>query len=299
MSWLDALILGIIQGLAEYLPISSSGHLEIFRTILGLDFSGADALQFNVVLHVATVLSTIVVLWHEFVPLCTSFFTFRNDSNTRYVLKILLSCIPVGIVGLCFKEQVEGFFGVDESGNSNLMVVGICLCVTALLLALAYFTRTRSELASRRIFRPQHAFDTDAARNRGGREIGWIDALVIGIGQAIAVLPGLSRSGTTIATGILLGDNREKVAKFSFFMVVIPILGEAILDLVKFLKDTDPSATVIGWLPMVVGFLSSFIVGCLACRWMLRLVQSGRLVWFSLYCVVVGVLCILWQTMGW
>jgi len=181
----------------------ASGHLEIFSQILGLKLSGADSLQFDLVLHVATVLSTVVVLWHRFVPLCTSFFTLRRDENTRYVWKILLSCIPVGIVGLCFKEEISSFFGVSENGGNNLLTVGICLCVTALLLAFAHFFRNRE-------------FSANA---RSGRNISWVDAFVIGIGQAIAVLPGLSRSGTTIATGIILGDKREQVAQFSFFMV--------------------------------------------------------------------------------
>lgn len=277
MDWLDALILGIVQGLAEYLPISSSGHLAICREILGLRLSGADSLQFDVALHVATVLSTIVVLWKKFLPLCTSFFTFRKDENTTYVWKLLVSCIPVGIVGVCFKDKVEMFFGGED--GSNLLTVGICLCVTAALLAFAYFFRTRDFLKSR------HA----------GRDITWVDAFVIGIGQAIAVLPGLSRSGTTIATGIILGDKRDQVAQFSFFMVIIPILGEALLDLVKmFGSDGADAASPVGFLPMAVGFIASFAVGCLACNWMIELVKKGKLVWFALYCVVAGVVCILW-----
>lgn len=278
MNWLDALILGIVQGLAEYLPISSSGHLEIFNNLLGLRISGADSLQFDVALHVATVLSTIVVLWRKFLPLCTSFFTLRRDANTTYVWKLLLSCIPVGIVGVCFKDQVESFFGVDAEGGSNLLLVGICLCVTAALLAFAYFFRTRPLMRT----------------HREGRNIGWGDAFVIGIAQAVAVLPGLSRSGSTIATGILLGNKREEVAQFSFFMVVIPILGEALLDLMKLLKATPAEAEApIGIAAMVVGFVSAFVVGCLACNWMLNLVKRGKLVWFALYCVAVGVLCII------
>lgn len=277
MNWLDALILGIVQGLAEYLPISSSGHLEIFNHLLGSRLAGADSLQFDVVLHVATVLSTIVVLWHKFVPLCKSFFTFRRDENTAYVWKLLLSCIPVGIVGVCFKDQVEAFFGVSADGGNNLTLVGICLCVTAALLAFAYFFRTRPLMATR----------------REGRDITWSDAFIIGIAQAVAVLPGLSRSGSTIATGILLGDNRERVAQFSFFMVVIPILGEALLDLVKLLGAAPGEAeSPVGFTDMAVGFLAAFIVGCIACNWMLNLVKKGKLVWFALYCVVVGVLCI-------
>lgn len=284
MNWFDALILGIVQGLAEYLPISSSGHLVIAREILGINLSGADSLQFDVTLHVATVLSTIVILWREFVPLCTSFFGLKNDDNTRYVWKLLLSCIPVGIVGVCFKEQVEHFFGVDE--GTGLVTVGICLCVTAALLSFAYFFRTRPgerSALTRRVYRPH--------------DITWLDAFVIGCAQAVAVLPGLSRSGSTIATGIILGDRREKVAQFSFFMVIIPILGEALLDLRKLLGAGSMDAAEampVGWVATLVGFLASFVVGCLACRWMLELVKKGRLVWFAVYCVIVGVLCICW-----
>ncbi len=281
MDTLDALLLGIVQGLAEYLPISSSGHLEIFREILGIDLSGADSLQFDVMLHVATVLSTIVVLWHEFVPLCKSFFTFKRDDNFYYVCKLLVSCIPVGIVGLCFKETIETFFGQE------LTLVGTCLCVTAALLAFSYFFRTRpleTNKLTGRTYRP--------------RDISFVDAFVIGCAQAVAVLPGLSRSGTTIATGIIIGDKREQVAQFSFFMVVIPILGEAILDVKKIfgIEAADAAAgapeAFIGIVPIVVGFLASFIVGCLACKWMLSLVKKGKLVWFALYCLLVGLICI-------
>lgn len=271
MEWIDALILGIIQGLAEYLPISSSGHLEIFGKILHINLSGADSLQFDLVLHVATVLSTIVVLRKRFVPLCTSFFTLKRDENTTYVLKILLSCIPVAIVGLCFKDYVEAFFG------GNLLTVGICLCVTAALLTFAHVFRNRD-------------FRTGA---NAGRNISWSDAFVMGIGQAVAVLPGLSRSGTTIATGIILGDKRDQVAQFSFFMVIIPILGEALLDIVKIMTEGGSDSPV-GFLPMAIGFMASFIVGCFACKWMIELVSKGRLVWFAIYCVIVGVVCICW-----
>lgn len=273
MDWLQALILGIVQGLAEYLPISSSGHLEICRDILGIDLSGEQSLQFDVVLHVATVLSTIVVLWREFVPLCTSFFTFRRDANFYYVLKLLVSAIPVAIVGLCFKDVVESFFG------GNLTIVGICLCITAALLTFAYVSRTRPALTGRA---PQ------------GHDIRWTDAIVIGCAQAVAVLPGLSRSGSTIATGILLGDRRDKIASFSFFMVIIPILGEALLDTLKIVKGEDTMTASIGAVPMIIGFLASFIVGCLACRWMINLVKRGKLVWFAVYCLAVGALCLLW-----
>ena len=277
MDWLDALIMGVVQGLAEYLPISSSGHLEICREILGLDMKGAEALEFDVALHVATVLSTIVVLWKEFLPLCRSFFTVARDDNFYYVCKILVSCIPVAIVGLCFKDVVEGFFG------SGLGIVGTCLLVTAALLAFAYFFR-RGEMAKDRV----------TGSNYGNREIGWLDAFVIGCAQAVAVLPGLSRSGSTIATGLLLGDRRAKLAQFSFFMVIIPILGEALLDIVKMLGEDAASSPSVGMIPITIGFIASFVVGCLACKWMIELVKKGKLVWFAVYCAVVGVICLIW-----
>ena len=273
MNWLDALLLGIIQGLSEYLPISSSGHLEIFRQLLGSNLGNTTSLEFDVMLHVATVLSTIIILWKEFAPLCFSFFGFKRDANTTYVWKLLVSCIPVAIVGICFKDFVEGFF------TGNLTLVGICLCVTAALLAFAYFFRTRPAIE----------------QNKPGHSITWLDAIVMGLAQAVAVLPGLSRSGTTIAAGISMGARREDVARFSFFMVIIPILGEALLNTVKLLHgapDADSSLEVIGWGPMIIGFIAALLVGCAACKWMLEIVKKGKLVWFAVYCLVVGILCI-------
>lgn len=272
MDCIDALILGLVQGLAEYLPISSSGHLEICREILGLDLAGADALEFDIALHVATVLSTIVVLWKEFLPLCKSFFTFSRDDNFTYVCKILVSCIPVAIVGLCFKDFVEQFFG------NGLTVVGCCLFVTAALLSFAYFFRN-----------PQR----EKLKADKGHDITWRDALIIGCSQAVAVLPGLSRSGTTIATGLLLGDKRDKIAQFSFFMVIIPILGQALLS-VKDLIAGEGVGESVGLLPLAVGFVASFVVGCIACKWMLDIVKKGKLIWFAVYCIVVGTLCLVW-----
>lgn len=279
MDWIEALVLGIVQGLSEYLPISSSGHLEIFKQVLHLDLNPDASLEFSVMLHVATVLSTIVVMWREFWPLLVSFFTFKRDDNFYYVCKILLSCIPVAIVGFCFKDLVEELF------EGNLRVVGVCLIATALLLAFAYFSRTDSAVA--------------AIRRREGfkpRNIGWLDAFIIGVAQAVAVLPGLSRSGSTIATGILLGDKREEVAKFSFFMVIIPILGEGLLDIKKMLEAPVAATTdnAAGPLAIIIGGIAAFVVGCIACRWMLDLVKRGKLVWFSVYCVIVGTLCLLW-----
>lgn len=282
MDWLQALVLGIVQGLSEYLPVSSSGHLEIFKQILGMEMEGAESLQFDVVLHVATVLSTIVVLWREFVPLVTSFFGFKRDDNFYYVLKLLVSCVPILFVGLLFKDQI------DELFNGNLLIVGICLIITAMLLSFTYFSRTEPE---------------KELRSEGivykGHDITWLDAFIIGCAQAVAVLPGLSRSGSTIATGLLLGDRRDKVAQFSFFMVVIPILGEALLDSKKIIFGSDSvtaaQAQSVELMPMIVGFVAAFVVGCMACRWMIDLVKKGKLIWFAVYCAAAGILSIVWQ----
>lgn len=274
MNWLDALILGIVQGLAEYLPISSSGHLVIFREILGLKLQGEDALQFDIILHAATVCSTIVILWPLFRDLCKSFFTFSRDDNFWYVIKILVSCIPIAIVGFCFKDLVESLF------TGNLTVVGICLLATACLLTFAHFS---DRLMNGRM----------KGANRG-RDITFADALTIGVAQAVAVLPGLSRSGTTIATGILIGDKRDKVASFSFLMVIIPILGEALLSLKDILGGEAAGQPPVSTTCLLIGFISAFVVGCLACKWMLNLVKKGKLVWFAVYCVVVAVICLVW-----
>ena len=276
MEWLDALILGIVQGLAEYLPISSSGHLEIFREILGIDLPSDKILQFDLIVHAATVCSTIVILWPMFSKLCVSFFGFKKDYDYYYVWKILLSCIPIGIVGVFFKDFVEQFFG------GGLTVVGVCLLITACLLTFAYLSGRKA--------------GGGVVSAEKGRDISWSDAFIIGCAQAVAVLPGLSRSGTTIATGILLGDKRDRVASFSFLMVIIPILGEALLDLKDIMTTpADQGDSAVGALALIVGFVSSFVVGCCACKWMIELVKKGKLIWFAVYCVAMGVICLLWQ----
>ncbi len=275
MNWLDALILGIVQGLAEYLPISSSGHLAIFREILGIDLAGEQALQFDIILHAGTVCSTIVVLWPLFRRLLLSFFGWKKDADFWYVWKILVSCIPIAIVGFCFKDVVDSLF------EDNLMIVGICLLATAGLLAFAHFSDRNP------------ATDKMVPASRG-RDIGWWDALTIGVAQAVAVLPGLSRSGTTIATGIIIGDKRDKVASFSFLMVIIPILGECLLGFKDILQGEAAGDPEVGAGCLAIGFLTSFLVGCLACKWMLRLVNKGQLVWFAVYCLAVGILCLVW-----
>lgn len=230
--------------------------------------------MFSVMLHVATVLSTIVVLRKLFFRLCRSFFTFSRDEDFYTVCKILVSCIPVGIVGVFLKDEVEKIFG------SGLLVVGICLCVTALLLTFAFYSD----------FRGGQLRKADS-----GRRIGWADAFIIGIAQAVAVLPGLSRSGTTIATGILLRDKRGEVATFSFLMVILPILGEGLLDTVKLLgSPASEAGAQMGLMPILIGFAAAFLSGCAACSWMINLVKKGKLLWFAIYCAVMGVICILW-----
>lgn len=256
MDWLQALVLGLLQGLTEYLPVSSSGHLTIGSYLFGLN--GEDNLAFTVVVHVATVLSTLVVLWKEIDWILKGLFKFRMNDETKYFINILISMIPVGFVGVFFKEQVEEVFG------SGLLIVGCMLIVTAALLVFSYYARPRQ----RENISPLHAF-------------------IIGLAQAVAVLPGLSRSGSTIATGLLLGNKKEKLAQFSFLMVIPPILGEALLDVVKGLKGEEAFGGIDA-LPLIVGFVAAFVSGCVACKWMINIVKKGKLVWFGVYCAIAG-----------
>ena len=269
MNWLQALLLGLVQGLTEFLPVSSSGHLAIGREILGVEASGD--LVFEVTVHAATVLATIVAFRKEIVRLLAGLFKFRYNDETDYILKICLSMVPVLIVGVFFKDRVENLF-------SSLLVVGLALVVTSMLLFFSdYFSHKREK----------SAVVPEKTEPRNG--IGWWQALLIGIGQAFAVIPGLSRSGTTISTGLLCGVRREKVAQFSFLMVLVPILGEAFLDVV----GGDLAASSIGLFPLVVGFIAAFISGLFACQVMIALVKKAKLRWFALYCAVVGLLVIL------
>ena len=251
MDWIQALILGVVQGLTEYLPVSSSGHLTIISSFFGID--GADNLQFTVAVHVATVLSTLVILWKEIDWILKGLFKFEMNEETKYALNILVSMIPVGIVGLFFKDRVEEAFG------SGLLIVGVMLIVTAVLLTFSYLAK------------------------------------VIGVAQACAVLPGLSRSGSTIATGLMLGNKKEKMAQFSFLMVIPPILGEALLDILKAANGEDVIADSIGTFPLAVGFLAAFLSGCFACKLMISIVKKGKLIYFGYYCAVVGVAVLVYQ----
>ena len=260
MSWLEALVLGIVQGLTEYLPVSSSGHLAIGSALFGIE--GEENLAFTIVVHVATVFSTLVILWKEIEWIFRGLFKFQMNSETRYAINILISMIPIGIVGVFFKDTVESIFG------SGLLIVGCMLLVTAALLAFSYYAKPRQK-----------------------ESISMKDAFIIGLSQACAVLPGLSRSGTTIATGLLLGDNKAKLAQFSFLMVIPPILGEALLDVLKLVKGEDIAGDI-PTLSLVVGFVAAFLSGCLACKWMINIVKKGKLIYFAIYCAIAGLVTI-------
>ena len=264
MDVIDALLMGLLQGLTEYLPVSSSGHLAIASHFFGIE--GEANLTFTVAVHVATVFSTLVILWKDIVWIFKGLFDFKGpgmNESQRYALNILVSMIPVGIVGVFFKDYVEMIFG------SGLLIVGICLLLTALLLTFSYYARPRQK-----------------------ENISLRDAFIIGLSQACAVLPGLSRSGTTIATGLLLGNNKAKLAQFSFLMVMPPILGEALLDGMKMMKG-EAVAGDIPTLSLVVGFLAAFVSGCLACKWMINIVKKGKLIYFAIYCAIAGVITLI------
>lgn len=260
MDWLQALVLGIVQGLTEYLPVSSSGHLAIGSYLFGVN--GEDNLAFTVMVHVATVLSTFVILWKEIDWILKGLFKFEMNDETKYFLNIVVSMIPIGIVGVFFKDKVEEIFG------SGLLIVGCCLFLTALLLTFSYYAKPRQR-----------------------ERITMKDAFIIGLAQACAVLPGLSRSGSTIATGLLLGNKKEKLAQFSFLMVIPPILGEALLDVLKAAKGEEAFGDI-SVLPLAVGFVAAFVSGCLACKWMINIVKKGKLIYFGIYCAIAGAVTI-------
>jgi len=258
MDILQAIILGVVQGLTEFLPVSSSGHLMLASEILNTDLSAAEDLTFSLTLHAATVLSTIVILWHEIWRLLKGLFSRHFNEEQAYILKIVISMIPVGIVGFSLMDYIEAAF-------SSVLIVGLMLLCTAALLTFAYKAKPRQK-----------------------SDISYRDAFIIGIAQACATLPGLSRSGTTIATGLLLGNKKESVAQFSFLMVLPPILGNALLDILK-----GEFGGSVEMMPLIAGFLAAFITGCLACKFMLEIVKRGKLIWFAIYCAVVGLVAII------
>lgn len=257
METVDAIILGIVQGLTEFLPVSSSGHLQLAKALLGVHIE--ENVTFDVMLHAATVLSTVTVMWRELWRLLAGLFSRRFNEEQAYVLKILLSMVPAGVVGVLFADRIEALF-------SSLPFVGAMLLVTAALLAFAYY-----------------------AKPRRWQTISYRDALLIGVAQAAATMPGLSRSGSTIATGLLLGDGKEQVAQFSFIMVIPVILGKMLLDL----ASGEFAALSVGAVPLAAGFVAAFVSGTAACKFMIEAVKRGKLIWFALYCAVAGTIALI------
>jgi undecaprenyl-diphosphatase len=257
MNWFEAIILGIVQGLTEFLPVSSSGHLELGKFLFGID--AESNFYFTLAVHGATVLSTIAVFGKDIMNLIKGLFRFKMNEETNYILKIIVSMIPAGVAGIFMKEIVENFF------TGNMTALGIQFIITALLLVLPYFIKPKE------------------------RSISYFDAFVIGIAQAFAILPAISRSGATIATGMMLGNRKEELAKFSFLMVLIPIIGANFVEVYSSEIAVDSTGAGV----IVIGFLAAFTAGYFACKWMITLVKKSRLIWFAVYCAIIGIISIL------
>ncbi len=253
MNIIEAIILGIIQGITEFLPVSSSGHLQIAKALLGVELE--ENITFDLALHAGTVCSTILVLWPEIAKIFKGLFARPLNEEQSYVLKIALSMIPVAIVGFTLEDSLDALL----SSPIIMIVVGSMLLITAILLAYATYSKARMK-------------DT----------ISYRDSFIIGIAQAVAVMPGISRSGATIATGLILGNKKESVAQFSFLMVLVPILGKSLLSIV----GGDTAFESVGVVPMAAGFFASFVVGVLACKFMINIIKRGKLIWFAYYCLV-------------
>ena len=251
MNWYEALIFGLVQGLTEFLPVSSDGHLEIVKYIFG---GIEESFLFSVAVHGATVLSIIAVFWREIIKLLKGVFRFTMNEEMVYALKIIVSMIPVAIVGFTLREEVESLFIADMD------ITGSFLLVTALFLALGHFVRKRE------------------------KPITYGGAFVMGIAQAFAVLPGWSRSGSTIATGLMLGNSKNELARFSFLMVIVPIIGANFVQVIT----TESAAVDVVLFPLIISFIAAFVSGYVACRWMINIVRKGKLGWFALYCLAVG-----------
>lgn len=257
MNWFEAVVLGLIQGLTEFLPVSSSGHLEIGKYFFNIN--AEENFYFTIAVHGATVASTIAVFWKEILQLITGSLKFRKNEESTYVLKLIVSIIPVGIAGIFLRNSVEGLF------NGNMNFIGSMLLVTSLLLLMGHFIRKKE------------------------RPITYLDSFIIGIAQALALIPGISRSGATISTGMMLGNRKDELAKFSFLMVLVPVLGANLLGILS--DDTGSASTNAGII--AIGALAAFLSGYLACRWMISLVRRSKMIWFSIYCAIVGLLTIL------
>lgn len=261
MEWFDAIILGLLQGLTEFLPVSSSGHLVLMQDILGVKNDGNTT--FEVMVHAATVLATITVFWGEIGRLLRGGMKFQYNDETKYLLKIALSMLPVLVVGLFFKDKVEALF------NSTTGFIGAMLLITAALLTAAHFLSTY--------------------RKKRAHQVTYGNAFVIGVAQAIAVIPGISRSGATISTGLMLGNEKSSLAKFSFLMVLVPILGEAFLEVM----DGAISFSEAG-LPLLIGFVSAYLSGLFACKVMINIVARGKIYYFAIYCAITGTVALVW-----
>jgi undecaprenyl-diphosphatase len=257
VNWFEAIVLGLIQGLTEFLPVSSSGHLEMANALLGVKPS--ESFYFTIAVHGATVLSTILVFWQEILKLIKGTFQFKMNEEMTYVMKIAVSMIPVAVLGLFFQDFVEGMF------RGNLVATGIQFLITAILLALAHFVKPRE------------------------RDITYLDSFIIGIAQAVAVIPAISRSGATIATGILLGNKKEEVTKFSFLMVLVPVIGANVMEISK----GSSASGSLDILSIVLGFIVAFISGYFACKWMISIVKKSKMIWFAIYCAIIGMVSIL------
>jgi undecaprenyl-diphosphatase len=257
MNLLEAIVLGLIQGLTEFLPVSSSGHLELGKYLFGIDHEAN--FYFSIAVHGATVFSTVFVLWKEISDLFKGLFAFRLNEETRYVIKLLISMIPVGLTGLFMQDVAEKFFA------GNMISLGIQFFVSALFLGLTM------------VIKPKE------------RTMTYLDSFIIGIAQALSVLPAISRSGATIATGMMLGNKKSEIAKFSFLMVLVPVIGANILEMTS--GDFTKEGT--SFLVIAAGFLVAFISGYLACKWMISIVKKGNLKWFAVYCILIGIYSIL------
>ena len=259
MGWIEALILGIIQGLTEFLPVSSSGHIEIGKVLLGVNVT--ENLIFSVVVHGATTLSTIIIFRQQILNLLKGLFKFKYNFETQYVFKIFISMIPVFVLYEILGDKIESVF------NGNMLLVGSMLIITALLLTFTYYKKT------------------------GEKEVSFWNSFVIGVSQAIAILPGISRSGATISTALLVGVDKEKSTEFSFLMVLIPIIGGNFLKIMDYV-DTPATANTIHPSALIIGFIAAFISGLFACTWMIKIVKRGKLIYFAIYCFIIGLAAI-------
>jgi undecaprenyl-diphosphatase len=258
MEWYEALILGVVQGLTEFLPVSSSGHLELGRAIFHTQ-SGED-ISFAIAVHGATVLSIILVFWSELGHLLQGALTMKWNTSTKYISKLLVSMIPVALIGIFFMDYVEKLF------TGNIRLVGSMLLITACLLTLTHLAKDKT------------------------RDITFSTAFIIGIAQAVAIIPGISRSGATISTGLLLGNKKDETTRFAFLMVILPIIGANLFDLITG-EFSDKVET--GLFPLLIGFISAFLTGYFACKWMLNIVRKGKLIYFGIYCFIIGLTAII------